>query len=63
MEIHQSPALSPLVFIIVLEVLSRNFKVGRLMELLYADDLVLLTGTEEELMQKINNWKAETEEK
>ena len=38
--IHQGSVLSPLLFIIVLEVLSRDFKVGLPWELLYADDLV-----------------------
>jgi len=34
--------LSPLLFVIVLEALSRKFKEGLPMELLYADDLVLM---------------------
>ena len=34
--------LSPLLFIIVLEALSRVFREGLLIELLYADDLVLI---------------------
>ena len=61
--VHQGSVLSPLLFIIVLEALSKNFKVGLPMELFYADDLVLLAGTKEELVQKINNWKAGMEEK
>ena len=61
--VHQSSVLSPLLFIIILEALSRNFKVGLLMELFYADDLVLLAGTKEELVQKINTWKTGMEEK
>ena len=50
--VHQGSVLSPLLFIIVLEALSKNFKVGLPMELFYADDLVLLAGTKEELVQR-----------
>ena len=38
--VHQGSVLSPLLFIIVLEALSREFREGLPMELLYADDLV-----------------------
>ena len=48
--------LSPLLFIIVLEALSREFR-GLPMELLYADDLVLVAETEELLMEKLRKWK------
>ena len=36
--VHQGSALSPLLFIIVLEALSREFRTGLPWELLYADD-------------------------
>ena len=39
--VHQGSVLSPLLFIIVLEALSREFREGLPMELLYADDLVV----------------------
>ena len=42
---HQGSVLSPLLFIIVLEALSREFREGLPMELLYADDLVLVAET------------------
>ena len=45
--VHQGSVLSPLLFIIVLEALSQNFRVGLPWELLYADDLVLMAETEE----------------
>ena len=39
-EVHQGSVLSPLFFIIVLEALSRDFRVGVPWELFFADDLV-----------------------
>ena len=53
--VHQGSVLSPLLFIIVLEALSREFREGLPMELLYADDLVLVAETEELLMEKLRN--------
>jgi hypothetical protein len=61
--VHQGSVLSPLLFIIVLEALSRNFREGLPMELLYADDLVLMAETMEQLVEKINKWKAGLEER
>ena len=48
--------LSPFQFI-VLKALSREFKEGLPMELLYADDLVLMAETEELLLEKLRKWK------
>ena len=39
--IHQRSALSPLLFIMVIYVLTENVRDGSLMELMYADDLNL----------------------
>ena len=44
-------------FIIVLETLSREFKEGLHLEMLYADDLVLMAETEELLLEKLRKWK------
>ena len=41
--VHQGSALSPPLFIMVLEALSTEFQTGCPWELLYADDLVLAT--------------------
>jgi len=60
--VHQGSVLSPLLFIIVMEALSKNFR-GLSMELLYADDLVSMADSEDELVQKIRKWKASIEEK
>ena len=61
--VHQGSVLSPLLFIIVLEALSRKFRGGLPMELLYADDLVILADSEELLIEKLKKWKAGMEEK
>ena len=47
--VHQGSVLSPLLFVIVLEALSREFRTGTPWELLYADDLVISAETEEGL--------------
>ena len=55
--VHQGSVLSPLQFIILLEALSREFREGLPMELLYADDLVLMAESEELLLEKLRKWK------
>jgi len=39
---HQGSALSPLLFMIVMEAISREFRVALPRELLYADDLAVI---------------------
>ena len=53
MGVRQGSFLSPLLFIIVLEALSRKFREGLPMELLYANDLVLIAETKELLLEKL----------
>ena len=55
--IHQGSALSPLLFVIVMEAISREFRVALPWELLYADDLVVIAETEEDLIKRFNEWK------
>ena len=50
--VHQGAVMSPLLFIIVMEGLSREFRVGCPWELLYTDDLVLMAETLEDLKKK-----------
>ena len=52
--------LSPFLFIIVLETLSREIK---LEELFYADDLVLVSESLEELKGTLEAWKEALESK
>jgi len=54
---HQGSALSPLPFVIVMEALPREFRVALLWELLYADDLVVIPETEDDLLKRFNEWK------
>ena len=61
--VHQGSVLSPLLFIIVLEALSREFRTGCLWELLYADDLMISAESMEELLVKVQTWKTEMEKK
>src|SRR3981081_2051128 len=61
--VHQGSVLSPLLFTIVLEALSKEFREGLPWELLYNDDLVLLAESESELIVKITRWKKGLEKK
>ena len=61
--VHQGSVLSPLLFIIVLEALSREFRTGCPWELLYADDLVIIAESMEELEVKLEQWKKGMEAK
>ena len=61
--VHQGSVLSPLLFIIVLEALSREFRTGCPWVLLYADDLMISAESMEELLVKLKTWKAEMERK
>ena len=54
---HQGSALSPLLFVMVMEALSREFRVALPWELLYADDLYVIAETEDDLIKRLNEWK------
>ena len=58
---HQGSALSPLLFAIVMEAISREFRVALPGELLYADDLVVIAETEEDLIKRLHEWKNNVE--
>jgi hypothetical protein len=61
--LHQGSVLSPLLFVIVMNVVSSELKEGLPWELLYADDLVLMADNEERLRTKIMKWKSGMEAK
>ncbi len=54
--VYQGAVLSPLLFILVLEALSREFCTFAAWELLYAEDLVIVADSLEGLLQKLNVW-------
>ena len=51
--VHQGSVLSPLLFAIVMDVVTSTARVGLPWEVLYADDLVLMADSEEELRRKL----------
>ena len=55
--------LSPLLFIIVLEALSSEFRTGLPWELLYADNLVLMADSIKEMEILFERWKSGMEQK
>ena len=59
----QGSVLSPLLFIIVLEALSREFRSGVPCEVLYADDLVIIAESLEECVRRLLTWKEAMEKK
>ena len=61
--VEQGSVLSPLLFIIVLEALSREFCCGVPWEDLYANDLVVIGESMEECIRRLLTWKGAMEEK
>ena len=61
--VHQGSVLSPLLFIVVLEALSREFRSGVPWEDLYADDLVIIAELLEECVRRLLTWKEAMEKK
>ena len=60
--VHQGSVLSPFLFIIVLEALSREFRSGVPWEDLYADDLVIIAESRQKaLVLERSNGKERTE--
>ena len=61
--VHQGSVSSTLLFTIVLEALSREFRWGLPWELLCADDLDLMAESEDKLMEKFELWRSRMEDK
>ena len=55
--VHQGSALSPLLFILVMDEATKECRGDEIWELLYADDLVLTAETKEEAEQKFLDWR------
>ena len=54
---HQGSALTPLLFVIVMEASSRELRVALPWELLYADGLFVIGETEDDLNKRLDEWK------
>ena len=62
--LHQGSALSPFLFLVVLDTITMDLREDdELWELLFADDLVIMADTEEELQQRYLVWKNSLERK
>ena len=60
---HQDSVLSPLLFIIVPETLSHEFRSGFHWEDIFADDLGIIAESFEECVRRLLTWKEAMEEK
>ena len=58
---HQGSALRTLLSVIVMEALSREFRLVLPWELLYADDLDVIAEIEDDLIKRLNEWKDNVE--
>ena len=56
--LHQGSVLSPLLFSAVMDVVSTEARSGLPSELLYADDLVIMAPTMEQLGRRVADWRA-----
>ena len=63
--LHQGSVLSPtpLLFVIVIETIFRELQAGLPLELLFADDLILMAESEESIRDKVIKWKSGLEAK
>ena len=61
--VHQGSALSPLIFAIVVDVVTEHAREGLLNEILYADDLVLMSESLEDLRKRFQRWRSVLEGK
>ena len=56
--LHQGSVLNPLLFVVVMDVVSSKARSGIPSELLYADGLVLMAPTMEQLGRRVAEWRA-----
>ena len=55
--VHQGSALSPFLFITIMDTLPREIRNTIPWELIFADDIALMATTEEELQEKVTRWQ------
>ena len=61
--VHQGSVLSPLLFVIVLEALSTEFRTSCPWEILHADGLIVSAQSMDELLMKLRTWRSEMAKK
>ncbi|XP_063593045.1 uncharacterized protein LOC134770106 [Penaeus indicus] len=61
MGLHQGSAISPFLFQIILECLTRNFRRGAPWDMLFADDVAIITRTPAEAEHRLELWRQELE--
>ena len=61
--LHQGAALSPLLFIIIMDVLAEEARTKPQLAMLFADYLVLVSETVEEVEEELERWRAVIENK
>ena len=61
--VHQGSVLSPLIFAIVVDVVTEHAREGLLNEILYADDLVLMSESMDDLRKRLQKWRSALEGK
>ena len=61
--VHQGSVLSPLIFAIVVDVVTEYARAGLLNEILHADDLVLMSESLDDLKEKLQRWRSALEDK
>ena len=61
--VRQGSVLSPLLFAIVVDVITENARRGVVNKLLYADNLVIMSKDMEDLKERFWNWKDALESK
>ena len=54
---HQGSVLSPLIFATVVDVVTEHARKGLLNEILYANDLVLMSESLEDLRERFQRWR------
>ncbi|XP_068246599.1 ileal sodium/bile acid cotransporter-like [Palaemon carinicauda] len=61
---HQGSALSPFLFLVIIDTLTYELSIREeLWELIFADDLIIITNSEEELQEMLLAWKRSLERK
>ena len=60
---HQGSVLSPLIFAIVVDVVTEHAREGLLNKILHADDLVLISENLDDLRERFQRWKSALEDK